>query len=86
MAKSTPAPARSAQGGPTATPQDAFIVETYTDKGTGEEKKKYHQVGTVFAHRTGEGQTLVVTPGLSVSGEIVIFPRKPREAGESSGH
>jgi hypothetical protein len=86
MAKPAPAPSRAPQNGPAAVPQDAFIVETYPDKATGEEKKKYHQVGTVFAHRTGEGQTLIITPGMSVSGEIVIFPRKPRDAGESSGH
>jgi len=77
MSKSSPAPAAPATAGNI---RDAFVVETYKDKQSGEEKSKYHQVGNVVAHKKGEGQTLYLIPGISVSGEIVIFPRKARPA------
>ena len=65
---------------PTSAPQDAYIVENYSDKVTGEEKSKYHMVGSVISHKKGGGNTLYITPGMSISGEIVIFPRRERAA------
>ena len=75
MARNGTAPA--AQNAPIK-PLDAFLIEEY-DTADGK-KKKYHQVGTAFPHRTGEGFNLVITPGMAVSGEIAIFPRKERVA------
>lgn len=77
------------QGNPSASkPLDAYLVETFPDRQTGEEKRKYHQIGNVVPHRTGEGMTLYITPGMSVHGEIVIFPRKDKERGadDSAGN
>ncbi len=83
MAKAASQQSHSA---PAEKPHDAFVVETYVDKPTGEEKKRYHQIGTVWKHKSGEGQTLQIIPGVSVSGDIVIFPRKDKKPAESAGH
>lgn len=59
---------------------NAFVTETYTSGG--EEKRSYTKVGAVFPHDKGDGFNLKLIPGLSVSGELVIFP--PSEKGDES--
>lgn len=56
---------------------DALITETYTDRKTGEDRTKFHNVGTVFENER-EGWTMKVHDGLSVSGRVVILPRKEK--------
>lgn len=63
---------------------DAFIVEKYEQNG--EEKRKWHEVGTAFPSKSGKGLNLYITPGLSVSGQIVIVPRTERTGAEEQGH
>jgi hypothetical protein len=36
-------------------------------------------VGVAFPHDKGEGFNLKITPGLSISGELVVFPPKENE-------
>ena len=43
----------------------------------GEMKINYTKVGVAFPHDKGEGFNLKITPGISVSGDLVAFP--PRE-------
>lgn len=61
---------------------DAFIVEKYDSKG--QEKRKWHEVGTAFPSKSGKGYNLYITPGLSVSGQIVIVPRSERKNGDDN--
>lgn len=51
-----------------------FVVDTYEKNG--EEKKQYVQVGNVFPHKEGGGYSIVITKGISVSGDLVAFPPK----------
>jgi len=59
---------------------NVFVTEKYTSNG--DEKTKYHQVGTMFAHDKGEGFNLEIVDGVSVSGRLVAFPPKERDASE----
>lgn len=60
-------------------PYDALIAEDYEHKG--EKRTKFHQVGVMFENER-EGWTLNIHPGISVSGRVVIMPRKEKpEAG-----
>ena len=44
----------------------------------GSEKGFWHEVGAVFAHKSGKGFDLVIPDGISVSGRIVCTePKKP---------
>jgi hypothetical protein len=38
------------------------------------------KVGVLFPHDDGKGYNLVLTPGLSVTGRVVIRERKPDDA------
>lgn len=52
---------------------DVLSVETYID-GNGEEKSRFHRVGAAFDNKNG-GQTLLIPPGISLSGKIVTKER-----------
>lgn len=54
---------------------EAFITRDY--KVGDEERTEWTRVGVAFEHGSGRGFTLHVTPGLSISGDIVL--REPRE-------
>lgn len=58
---------------------NVLLVEERTDKATGEVKPFYHRVGTMFAHKKGEGFNMVVPEGMSLSGRLLIMPRGERE-------
>lgn len=53
---------------------NVFVQETFNDNGT--EKSSYTKVGVAFPHTKGEGFNVKITPGISVSGNLVIFPPK----------
>lgn len=79
MAKSAPAPKHEEPAQAPADIFDAFIVEKYDSNG--QEKRKWHEVGTAFPSKSGKGgYNLYITPGLSVSGQIVILPRSERKS------
>jgi hypothetical protein len=56
----------------------AFLAQEYEQ--AGEKKTMWHRVGSVWPHNTGNGMTLVITPGMAVSGKVVIMPVKDDEA------
>ena len=59
---------------------DVLVVEeseTLTnDDGT--PRKFFTNVGAGFPHKNGGGMTVLIRPGLSVHGELVMFPAKER--------
>jgi hypothetical protein len=58
----------------------AYVV---TDAKEGSDKKGFwHEVGAVWPHSKGSGFDLVITPGISVSGRVVITERKDKEPGQ----
>jgi hypothetical protein len=50
----------------------AFVVE----EGGENQKGFWHRVGVVFPHRAGDGLTLVIPPGLSLSGRVQLMVPK----------
>ena len=54
---------------------NVFVQEQF--QSGGEMKTNYTKVGVAFPHDKGDGFNLKITPGLSVSGDLVAFP--PRE-------
>lgn len=36
-------------------------------------KTYWHRVGTMFANKSGEGFTIVIPPGVSISGKVCAF-------------
>ena len=59
---------------------DAVVIEeseTRTnDDGT--PQKFYTNVGAGFPHKNGGGMTVLIRPGLSVHGELVLYPARER--------
>ncbi len=55
-----------------------LVPEERTDKNSGEVKTFYHRVGTAFKHGKGEGFNLVIPKGVSISGKVLMFPRKAK--------
>lgn len=56
---------------------NVFVQEKF--ESNGEEKSNYTKVGVAFPHDKGEGFNLKITPGISVSGDLVVFPPKADE-------
>ena len=56
---------------------NVFVQEQF--ESGGEIKSNYTKVGVAFPHDKGEGFNLKITPGLSVSGDLVVFPPKENE-------
>ena len=54
---------------------NVFVQEQF--ESNGETKSNYTKVGAAFPHDKGEGFNLKITAGISVSGDLVVFP--PRE-------
>jgi hypothetical protein len=57
-----------------------FIKQRFV-AGGGETKNNYTKVGVVFPHEKGGGFTINITKGISVSGELVVFPPKAKTDG-----
>lgn len=55
---------------------NAYVV----DKREGSDDAYWTKVGVVFEHEDGKGYNLVLTPGISVAGRIVLRERKPADA------
>lgn len=56
---------------------NVFVQEQF--ESGGEIKSNYTKVGVAFPHDKGEGFNLKITAGLSVSGDLVVFPPKENE-------
>ena len=56
---------------------DALIAEDYEHKG--EKRTKFYNVGVMFENDR-EGWTLTIPAGVSISGRVVILPRKEKPA------
>ena len=56
---------------------NVFVQEQF--ESGGETKSNYIKVGVAFPHETGGGFNLNVTPGIAVSGDLVVFPPKEVE-------
>ena len=53
---------------------NVFVQEQF--ESNGEMKSNYTKVGVAFPHDKGEGFNVKITPGLAVSGDLVVFPPK----------
>ena len=60
-----------------------FVTEDYQGN-DGEEKTAYHRVGAAFPHKKGAGFNIEITEGISVSGQLVALPPRPREENTAS--
>ena len=56
---------------------NVFVQEQF--ESGGEIKSNYTKVGVAFPHDKGDGFNLKITPGLAVSGDLVVFPPKENE-------
>ena len=54
-----------------------FVTEDYQGN-DGEERTSYTRVGAAFPHRKGCGFNIEITEGISVSGQLVALPPRPR--------
>ena len=54
-----------------------FVTEDYETNG--EEKTAYTRVGAAFPHKKGNGFNIEIQNGISVSGQLVALPPRPRE-------
>lgn len=63
-----------------ATPKylQVFVTENFQGN-DGEERTNYIRVGAAFPHKTGSGFNIEVSEGISVSGQLVVLPPRPRE-------
>ncbi len=55
---------------------EAFKVVNFTKDG--EEQSMWHRVGTAFQNKSGEGFSLVIPEGISVSGTVQLLPKKEK--------
>jgi len=53
----------------------AFVVT----EGNGPDRATWHDVGALWPNKNGKGWLLVIHPGISVSGRVVIVERKDKE-------
>ena len=58
-----------------------FVTEDY--KSNGEDKTAYTRVGAAFPHRKGCGFNVEIQEGISVSGQLVVLPPRPRQTASS---
>jgi len=64
---------------------DEMLVALSPYKIEGHEKTRWTEVGVAFRSKDGKGATLLIRPGLSVSGRIVLRPIELREKGSGDG-
>ena len=55
-----------------------LLAEERPDE-NGEVRTYWHSAGTAFPHKNGDGFNLVIPPGMSLSGRVLMLPRKARE-------
>jgi hypothetical protein len=56
-------------------PLNVYVVDE-----SRENRSYWTKVGAAFPHDDGKGFNLVITPGISVSGRLVIREKKPHDA------
>ena len=71
------------QGSGRAKYLDVFVTEDY-QANDGEEKTAYTRDGAAFPHKKGCGFNIELTEGISVSGQLVALPPRPREEKQTS--
>ena len=49
----------------------------------GEDRTSYTRVGAAFPHKKGCGFNIEITEGISVSGQLVALPPRPRQTASS---
>ena len=54
-----------------------FVTEDY--QSNGEDRTSYHRVGVAFPHKKGSGFNIEITEGISVGGQLVALPPRPRQ-------
>ena len=59
-----------------------FVTEDY--ERNGENHTSYTRVGAAFPHKKGPGFNVEITEGISVSGQLVALPPRPRQTASSS--
>ena len=65
------------------TNKPTHIAYVVTEPKEGSDRKAvWHEVGTVWQHRNGEGFDIVIPAGISVGGRIVCTKRKEKPASE----
>jgi hypothetical protein len=57
---------------------EAFVVS----EGSGPDRAQWFKVGALWPSKNGSGFLLVIQPGISISGRLVITERKERAARE----
>ena len=57
---------------------NVFVTERFQGR-DGEEQTNYLKVGAAFPHKKGAGFNVEITTGISVSGQLVVLPPRPRE-------
>ena len=60
---------------------DILSVEDYTDK-NGEVKSRFTRAGVAFDNKDGNGQSLIIPAGISLSGRITTKLRTSKEDAE----
>ena len=54
-----------------------FVTEDY--QSNGEDRTSYTRVGAAFPHKKGSGFNIQIQDGISVSGQLVALPPRPRQ-------
>jgi hypothetical protein len=60
-------------------PPDPHSIRRSRDPPEGSDrnaKARWHEVGAAWTHRDGEGFDVLITPGISISGRLVIRTRR----------
>jgi hypothetical protein len=63
---------------------DIVVVEEYREKNTGRERTMFHRAGVAFSNKNGSIDCKI-TPGMGLTGNFVILPRKDRAEGSVGG-
>jgi len=58
-----------------------FVTEDY--QRNGEDRTSYTRVGAAFPHKKGSGFNIQIQDGISVSGQLVALPPRPRQTASS---
>ncbi|MBS7545545.1 hypothetical protein [Ancylobacter oerskovii] len=74
MAKSNNAPKNNTADQSKQQPLGVFVVDERQDR------KFWTRVGAAWPHKDGEGFNVDITPGISVSGRLVIREKKQDDA------
>lgn len=61
------------------------VYIAYTVQGREGKKPFWTQVGAAFAHKNGEGFTLLLADNIAVSGKLVLMPPKNTEVPAPTG-